>query len=511
MRHSENLADRTIILYFVFFVSLVAFSFLTAARYASAAAAEHPNLVLIMADDLGYGELGCYGQKLIKTPRIDELAAGGLRFTDFHCGAPVCAPSRCVLMTGKHLGHAAIRNNRSVPKLLPELRKKYDWEFPGNEPLPDEEVTVAELLKTAGYTTGAIGKWGLGMCGTSGDPNRQGFDLFYGNLDQVQPHNHYPKYLWRNDKKEPLPGNHATATGQTYAQDKFTEEAVKFVNDHKHGPFFLYLPFTIPHLSIQVPDDSLAQYKGKLPETPYKHNSKGYFKNLTPHAAYAAMITRMDAAVGTVVDELKKLGLADNTLIIFTSDNGPAWKRLGGTDSKFFNSAGPLRAHKGSAYEGGIREPFIAYWPGKVPGGQTSDYVGSFQDVMPTLCDIAHIEKPTNIDGISIAPTLLNKGEQREHKYLYWEFSGYDQQQAVRSGKWKIIRSGVDVGDPPYELYDLSRDIGEKHDVASEHQAIVARLTTYAVEAHTPSKLFPLLAKERPKTYKPAKGPKFEE
>src|SRR5436190_12881829 len=359
MQYSDVADRRTILVYFVFFVSFVVSSAFTGALSANAASAERPNIVLIMADDLGYGELGCYGQKLIKTPRIDELARDGVRFTDFYCGAPVCAPSRCVLMTGKHLGHAAIRNNRSVPKMFPELRKKYDWEFPGNQPLPDEEVTVAELLKTAGYATGAIGKWGLGMCGTSGDPNRQGFDLFYGFLDQVQPHNHYPKYLWRNDKKEPLPGNNATATGQTYAQDKFTEEAIKFLGEHKEGPFFLYLPFTIPHLSIQVPESSLAEYKGKIPEAPYKHTTPGYFKHPTPRAAYAAMITHMDRAVGKIIDELKSLGLSDNTLVIFTSDNGPPWERLGGTDSDYFHSAGPLRGRTGSAYDGAICEPFM--------------------------------------------------------------------------------------------------------------------------------------------------------
>jgi arylsulfatase len=473
--------------------------------------AKLPNVVLIMADDMGYGELGCYGQKIIKTPNIDDLAKNGVRFTDFHCGAPVCAPSRCVLMTGKHLGHAAIRNNRQVGNQFPELRKQYGWEEPGQQPLPAEEVTVAELLKQKGYATGAIGKWGLGMCGTTGDPNRHGFDLFYGYLCQAHAHNHYPTYLWRNDKKETLPGNKGTATGETFAQDKFTEEAVKFIDAHKDGPFFLYLPFIIPHLSIQVPDDSLAEYKDKIPETPYKHTSKGYFKNATPHAAYAAMISRMDAAVGTVVDELKKHGLRDNTLVIFTSDNGPAWERLGGTDSKFFNSAGPLRSHKGSAYEGGIREPFIACWPGKIPGGRVSNYIGGFQDVLPTLCDLAHVDKPTSIDGLSITPTLFNTGEQPEHKYLYWEFSGYNQQQAVREGKWKIIRSGVDIGDPAYELYDLNTDIGEQHNVAAEHPDVVARLTKYAVEAHTPSKSFPLLAREKPKNYTRVKDPTFSE
>jgi arylsulfatase A len=263
------------------------------------------------------------------------------------------------------------------------------------------------------------------------------------------------------------------------------------------------LPFTIPHLSIQVPESSLAMYKGNIPEAPYKHTTPGYVKHPTPRAAYAAMITHMDTAVGTVMDELKKLGLIDSTLVIFTSDNGPPWERLGGTDSDFFHSAGPLRGRKGSAYEGGIREPFIAYWPGKIRAGRESDFVGGFQDVLPTLCELAHAESPKNIDGISIVPTLLDKGKQPEHKYLYWEFSGYEQQQAIREGKWKIIRSDVDIKDTPYELYDLKTDIGEQHNVAAEHPDIVARLTKFAVDAHTPSKLFPLLASEKPKGYKP--------
>jgi arylsulfatase len=393
---------------------------------------------------------------------------------------------------------------------LPELREKYGWENPGQQPLPDEDITIAELLKAQGYATAAIGKWGLGMCGTTGDPNKQGFELFYGFLCQAHAHNHYPTFLWRNDKKEPLPGNDGTATGETFSQDRFTEEAVTFIDEHKDGPFFLYLPFTIPHLSIQVPEDSLAEYEGKLPETPYKHTSRGYFPHATPRAAYAAMITRMDAAVGAVVDRLKKFGLTDNTLIIFTSDNGPAWKRLGGVDLAFFKSAGPLRAHKGSAYEGGIRVPFIVCWPGKIPGGRTSNYIGSFQDVLPTLCDVSNIDIPANIDGISITPTLFGTGQQPEHKYLYWEFSGYDQQQVVREGKWKIIRSGVDVGDPPWELYDLSADIGETHNIAAEHPDAIDRLAKYAAEAHTPSELFPLLSAEKPKGHKPANGPSFE-
>jgi arylsulfatase A len=468
---------------------------------------QKPNIVLIMADDLGYGDLGCYGQAMIKTPRIDGLAHEGIRFTDFHCGAPVCAPSRGVLMTGKHLGHAAIRNNRQITKQrFPELIEKYGLEFPGNEPLPASEVTVAELLKKQGYATGAIGKWGLGNFGTPGDPNRHGFDFFYGFPEQVQPHNHYPKYLWRNDTKEPLAGNDGKSlTGKNYAQDKFTEEAVNFLRLHKGGPFFLYLPFIIPHLSIQVPESSLAMYKGKIPEEAYKHTTPGYVKHPTPRAGYAAMITHMDTAVGTITDELKALGLAENTLVIFTSDNGPPWERLGGTDSDFFKSAGPLRGRKGTAYEGGIREPFIACWPGKIVGGRVSDYVGGFQDVLPTLCELAHAETPKNIDGISIVPTLLGTGKQPAHEYLYWEFAPSNQQ-VVRAGKWKIIRNGIDVGDPPWELYDLSSDIGESRDVAAEHPEVVERLAKHAIEAHKPSKVFPLLASEKPKNYAPKRA-----
>jgi len=505
MQRFEITRNKRALIFFVFFVFFVVNSVTTGESFAEGAA--KPNIVLIMADDLGYGELGCYGQEIIQTPRIDELAREGLRFTDFHCGAPVCAPSRCVLMTGKHLGHAAIRNNRQITKQrFPDVIEKYGKEFPGNEPLPASEVTVAQLLKKQGYATGAIGKWGLGIFGTPGDPNRHGFDFFYGFPEQLQPHNHYPAYLWRNGRKEMLSGNDGrSATGETFAQDKFTEEAVKFLREHKDGPFFLYLPLTIPHLAIQVPESSLAQYKGKIPEEPYKHTTPGYVKHPTPRTAYAAMITHMDSAVGKVVDELKKLDLADNTLVLFTSDNGPPWERLGGTDSDFFKSAGPLRGRKGSAYEGGIREPFIAYWPGKITKGRVSDYVGGFQDVLPTLCELAHSEAPAGIDGLSIAPTLFDRGEQQQHDYLYWEFSS-GAQQAVRAGRWKIYRSGVDVGDPPWELYDLSTDIGEAHNVAAEHPDMVERLARYAVEAHTPSKLFPLFKSEKGKNSLPQRA-----
>jgi arylsulfatase len=466
----------------------------------SAAQPTRPNIILIVADDLGYGELGCYGQQIVKTPHIDELAQQGLRFTQFYAGSPVCAPSRCTLMTGKHTGHAAIRNNIQ-PKGFKEIREEYGWETPGQQPLPEEEVTVAELLKKQGYATAAIGKWGLGMPGTTGEPNRHGFDLFYGYLCQEHAHNHYPKFLWRNDKKETLPGNDGTATGQTYSQNRFTEEALHFVHQNRDKPFFLYLPFIIPHLSIQVPDDALAQY-ADIPEKPYPYKGT-YFHHKTPHAGYAAMISYLDNAVGKIVASVDELGLRDNTLILFTSDNGPAYK-LSGTDPDFFNSSGPLRGRKASAYEGGIRIPLIACWRGKIAAGKTIDQVAAFWDMLPTLCDVTHMERPNNIDGISILPTLLSESDQQQHEYLYWEFLAYAQPQAVRAGDWKIIRNGVDQDDPPFELYNLKSDIGEKHNVAAEHPEVVARLAKYAAEAHTPSKIFPLLPSERPKGYKPA-------
>jgi arylsulfatase A len=461
--------------------------------------AEHnrPNIILIVADDLGYGELGCYGQKWIKTPRLDALAQQGLRFTQFYCGAPVCAPSRCTLMTGKHSGHAAIRNNRQ-PKDFEKLREQYAWEAPGQQPLPDSEVTIAELLHNSGYATAAIGKWGLGMPGTSGEPNRQGFDSFYGYLCQAHAHNHFPKFLWRNDKKETLPGNDGSATGQTFSQDKFTEEALRFIKEHREGPFFLYLPFTIPHLSIQVPETSLKEYAGRIPEVPHK-NKSSYFSHLTPRAGFAAMITHMDASIGQIVDLLDELQLSDNTLVLFTSDNGPTYNRLGGSDSDFFNSSGPLRGRKGSVFEGGIRVPLIARWPGNVAAGRETDQIAAFWDLLPTLCEISRIERVHDCDGISIAPTFLGSGGQPQHEYLYWEFPAYGVQQAVRSGNWKAVRSGVDRGDPPFELYDLSNDISEQHNIAADHADIVRRLADYAAAAHTRSDLFPLFKSEKRK------------
>jgi arylsulfatase len=397
-------------------------------------------------------------------------------------------------MTGKHPGHAYIRNNGNPPT-DPALKEKYGWEFPGQYPIPDAEVTVAELLKAKGYATAAAGKWGLGHVGTTGDPNRQGFDLFYGYNCQVHAHNHYPKFLWRNDKKEILPGNDATLTGDTYSQDKFIEVAEQFIRDNKDRPFFLYLPFIITHLSIQVPEESLAPYKGKIPEEDYKHTA--YLRHPHPRAGYAAMVSHMDRGIGRITALLDELGLAENTLIVFTSDNGPTYDRLGGSDSVYFQSAGPLRGYKGSLYEGGIRAPLIARWKGRIGAGTQSDLISANWDLLPTLTEIAGVDPPAGIDGVSFAPTLLGRAdEQKRHEYLYWEFPAYGGQQAVRIGDWKGVRQNVLRKDNPtplkIELYNLADDIGEQDDVAELHSDLVARMARIMRESHTRSELFPI-------------------
>ena len=442
----------------------------------SPAATAKPNIIYLLADDLGYNELGCYGQKWIKTPHIDALAAEGMRFTQHYSGAPVCAPSRCVLLTGMHSGHAYIRNNGEVK---PE----------GQRPIPDATVTIAELLQRRGYATAAIGKWGLGPPGSEGDPNKQGFDLFYGFNCQRHAHNHYPRYLWRNDKRVTLEGNTRELTGKQYSQDLFTQEALSFIRKNKDRPFFLYMPFAIPHLSIQVPTESLAQYKGKIPEADYKH--RGYLKHPFPRAGYAAMISHMDRDVGKIMALVKELGLDEDTLVMFSSDNGPTFNRLGGSDSDFFESAKPFSGLKGSVHEGGIRVPLVARWPGRIKPGTTSDHISAFWDVLPTLCEVSGAKPPADIDGISFAPTLLGAGRQKQHEYLYWEFAAYSGQQAVRMGKWKALRKGMFRGNMHIHLYDLETDVAEKHDVSEKHPEVVAKIKRIMADAHTPSKVFP--------------------
>jgi arylsulfatase A len=434
-----------------------------------------PNIIFILADDLGYGELGCYGQKKIQTPRLDKMAAEGLRFTNAYSGNAVCAPSRCNLMTGYHPGHAHVRDNRT-----------YGYE--GQTPLPASTVTIPKLLKSAGYATGAMGKWGLGGPGTEGDPNKQGFDYFFGFNCQGHAHNHYPFYLWKNDQRVDQPGNDGTYKGRTFSHDQFEKEALAFIEANKERPFFLFLPFTIPHVAIQVPEDSMEPYKD-WEEKPY-WGDKGYLPHPRPRAGHAAQISRMDRSVGRIFDLLAKLGLDENTIVIFSSDNGSI-DRVGGHDLAFFEGNGALRGEKGQLYEGGIRVPFIARWPGKIKAGTTSDVPIAFWDVLPTLCDVAQVAKPAGIDGVSITPLLLG-GAAPSREFLYWEFPSYGGQQAVRMGKWKGIRTGLGKGPAPTQLYDLEADLAETKNVASAHPEVLAKIEKIMAESHTRSALFPI-------------------
>jgi arylsulfatase len=473
-----------------------------------------PNIVYILADDLGYAELGCYGQEKIKTPNLDQLAAEGLRFTQHYCGNAVCAPSRCVLMTGKHPGHAYVRNNGG-PKGLDDLRQKYGWEFPGQHPIPEAELTIAEMLKQQGYATAAVGKWGLGHFGTTGDPNRQGFDLFFGYNCQAHAHSFYPGYLWRNDQKvfldndPPIPGHarlpagadphdpasYAPFKGTDYAPERMIEVALQFLRENKEGPFFLYYPTTLAHVALHVPDEELEPYLAKgWEETPFTAQGGGYTPHRTPKAAYAAMVTHLDTDVGRIMAQLAELDLDENTLVIFSSDNGTTHldKEV---DYEFFDSVGPLRGLKGSLYEGGIRVPMIARWPGRIKAGGTTDHVSAFWDVLPTIAEITGTDAPAGIDGISFAPTLFGRPQdQRQHEFLYWEFPGYGGQQAVRMGPWKGVRQDMlRRGNPDplkIELYNLRDDIGETTDVAQEHPDVVARIRSIMQQQHSPSELF---------------------
>lgn len=463
--------------YGIFIIALMVQFCLHSAAF-SADAPRRPNIVFILADDLGVFDLGCYGQQKIRTPSIDTLAAGGMRFTQFYTGNAVCAPSRCVLMTGKHAGHAFVRDNKSVK---PE----------GQWPIPADTVTIAKLLKEKGYATGAAGKWGLGNMESTGNPLKQGFDMFFGYNCQGHAHNHYPSWLWKNGEKIKLEGNTDSDTGKTYSHDLMEAECLSFIKANKEKPFFLYVPFTIPHLALQVPEDSLNEYKGKWEETPYK--GKAYRPHDHPRAAYAAMVTRMDRSVGRIMELLKELKLDDNSIVFFSSDNG-AIDAYAGTDAKFFGSIGPFRGMKGSLYEGGIRTPFIARWPGKIKAGATNDLIGHFEDVLPTLCDICGTDEPNDIDGLSILPTLIGNGVQKKHEFFYWEFSSYGGQQAVRMGDWKAVRQGLGKGKIVTELYNLKDEIGEKNNLADKQPEIVAKLEKIMKDQHVASKDFPLPA-----------------
>jgi len=444
-----------------------------------------PNIVFILADDLGMFEVGCYGQKLIKTPNIDKLAESGMKFTRFYSGCPVCAPARCTLMTGKHLGHATVRNNV-------QFKKGEEGQFP----IRAEDVTITELLKAKGYATGAMGKWGLGNWDTTGSPMKHGFDLFFGYNCQAHAHSHYPKHIYRNEERIELKDNDGK-TGKQYTQDLFEAEALGFIDKNKAKPFFLYLPFTVPHVAVQVPEDSLTEYKGKLGDDPAYDGKKGYQPHPAPHAGYAAMVTRMDRTIGRIMEKLKELKLDGNTLVIFTSDNGPT-HNVGGADSTFFKSAGNLRGFKGSVYEGGIRVPFIASWPGRIPAGSSTDGRFYFPDVLPTLCSVAGADIPKDTDGISFWVTLTASGQQKPHDFLYWEFPAYGGQQAVIADNWKAVRQGLGKGVVKTELYDLSKDESETTDMAAKNPEVLARLEKLMKEQHTPSADFPLQAIDQP-------------
>ena len=389
-----------------------------------------PNIIYIYADDLGYGELGCYGQQKINTPSLDKLAKEGIRFTQHYTGAPVCAPARCMLMTGKHSGHSYIRGNY-------ELGGFEDDTEGGQMPLPEGTFTIAKMMKQAGYSTGAIGKWGLGMYNNTGDPNRQGFDYFYGYYDQKQAHNFYPTHLWENGKwdtldnpfipvHKPLPKDESDPAafdhykGKDYSLDKMAGKTFEFIKKNKDKPFFLYLPYTGPHVSLQAPDEAVKEYIGKFEEQPYR-GEKGYASTLYPKATYAAMITYMDKQVGRIMTLLKELGLDENTIVMFSSDNGATFD-AGGVDTEFFNSVAGLRGRKQDLYEGGIRVPFIARWPGKIPAGKVTDHISVQFDMMATLAELIGAKAPPN-DGISFLPILLgNDKHQKKHSYLYFEF-----------------------------------------------------------------------------------------
>jgi arylsulfatase A len=463
--------------------------------------ARPPNIVFVLADDLGYGELGSYGQEKIRTPRLDALAEQGMRFTQHYSGSPVCAPSRCVLLTGYHTGHAFIRDN---DKMSARGDVWNDPELEGQRPIPDETFTLAELLRAQGYATAAIGKWGLGWTGSSGDPNRQGFDLFYGYICQRVAHNYYPTHLWHNDRKVPLdnppfrahqrlpegadpddPASYAGYAGADYAADFMVEAALDFVRDNAERPFFLYFPTPVPHLALQVPEDSLAEYAGAFEETPYT-GGRSYLPHRTPRAAYAAMITRMDRDVGRILDLIDELELRDDTIVVFSSDNGPSW--VGGVDKDYFASQGGLRGRKGQLFEGGIRVPAIVRWPGRVAEGSSTDLPSAFWDWMPTLGAVAGAEVPEGLDGVSLLPTLTGRPDrQQAHDHLYWEYA--KRMQAVRQGDWKAFRPKPDA---PLQLYDLAADPAETTDVAAEHPEVVARLERLLTEARTESEFFPL-------------------
>lgn len=433
-----------------------------------------PNIVLILADDLGYGDVGCFGQARIRTPNLDRLAKDGVRFTQSYAGSTVCAPSRCALMTGYHTGHCRVRGNGGGggPR--------------DNVPLRPDDPCVAELLNRAGYVTALVGKWGLGEAGSTGIPTRKGFDHFFGYLNQHHAHNYYPDFLWRGTEKVPVANpqsdtDNVAARFVHYAPDLFRDDVLRFLTANKDRPFFLCYATTAPHAN-----NERTRATGEGNEVP---SDAPYTAEPWPQAEKnkAAMISRMDADIGALLARLRELGLEKDTLVLFSSDNGP--HKEGGNDPAFFRSSGPFRGIKRALTDGGIRVPTIARWPGVIRPGTTSDHVWAFWDFLPTACDLAGVPTPPGLDGISLAPTLTGRGEQRRHEYLYWEFHENGFKQAVRHGNWKAIRQAPGTA---IELYDVATDPGEAKDVAAAHPEVVRRVEEYLRGARTESAEFPV-------------------
>jgi arylsulfatase A-like enzyme len=434
-----------------------------------------PNIILIQADDLGYGDLSAYGQARFATPAIDRLATEGIRFTNYYSGSTVCAPSRASLMTGMHTGHGWIRGNGEIP-------------------LRAEDVTIGSILSSAGYRTAVIGKWGLGTAGTTGQPDKKGFEYSFGFLDHRHAHRQFTDHLYRNAERV------AVDLEKDYVNDLFTREAETFITRNDARPFFLYLNYTVPHAELRAPEESLAPLRGRFPETPFVNAqadgrpsgampdgaSLGYRSQPTPHAAFVAMITRMDRDIGHLLDVVSQRGLAERTLIMFTSDNGP--HQEGGADPAFFRSAGGMRGIKRDLYEGGIRVPMVARWSGTIPAGRVSYHEWAHWDMLPTLAEIAAAKPPAGIDGMSMARALRGE-EQPRHEFMYWEFHERGFQQAVKMDYWKAVRLKKGA---PLELYDLPNDPNEQHDVASDNPDVVAKIETYLATARTESARWPV-------------------
>lgn len=429
-----------------------------------------PNIVYILLDDAGYGDLSCYGQTKFETPNIDRMAREGMRFTQHYAGCTVCAPTRSVLMQGLHTGHSYIRGNKEVK---PE----------GQEPLPSGTVTVARLLQQAGYRTGAFGKWGLGAPGSEGDPTKQGFDVFYGYNCQREAHSYYPTHLWSNTDKVAL-------DGKTYAHDLIMDHAFDFIRNNKQGPFFCYLPVTIPHAAMHVPEKYSAPFRKKFPQFEDKIGKYRGPVVKNPIAAFAGMMTKMDEDVGRLLDLLGDLGIEKNTLVMLSSDNGP--HKEGGHDPVFFDSNGPLTGFKRDLTEGGIRVPLIARWPGKMASGTESDLISAHWDMLPTFCELAGAKTPSNTDGISMTATLFgHPDQQKQHEYLYWEFYERGGKRAARFCKWKAIQRNLQKAKPgPIQIFNLDKDLAEQHDLADDHPEMVAKAKKIFAEAHSPSKLW---------------------